>query len=45
MIEANLFTLLDRAEAQALEAAVERFGRFMELPATLQVGVATERPG
>jgi len=34
-IEASLFTPLDRSEAQALEAAVERFGRFMELPATL----------
>ncbi|MBA2581194.1 MAG: winged helix DNA-binding domain-containing protein [Thermoleophilaceae bacterium] len=34
-IEASLFTPLDGSEAQALEAAVERFGCFMELPATL----------
>jgi hypothetical protein len=36
LIEATLFTELSAAETSALEAVVERFGRFMELPAALQ---------
>jgi Winged helix DNA-binding domain len=38
-IEADLFTPLARAETEALEAVVERFGRFMELPASLEARV------
>lgn len=34
-IEATLFISLDRNQADALQAAVEGFGRFMDLPATL----------
>ena len=36
LIEATLFTELSAAETSALEAVAERFGRFMELPATLE---------
>ena len=36
VIEATLFTDLSGAETAALEAVVERFGRFVELPATLE---------
>jgi hypothetical protein len=36
-IEATLFTELSAGDRAALEAAVERFGRFMELPATLEL--------
>jgi len=35
-VEATLFTRLGRDETSALNAAVERFGRFLELPATLK---------
>jgi hypothetical protein len=35
VIEAALFTDLSGAEAAALDAVVERFGRFMELPASV----------
>ena len=40
VVEATLFAPLSDAQARALEAAVERFGRFMELPATLVREVA-----
>lgn len=36
LIEATLFTELSSSDASALRAVVERFGRFMELPATLE---------
>jgi hypothetical protein len=36
-IEATLFTELNASDASALQAVVERFGRFMELPATLEI--------
>lgn len=36
LTEATLFTELSAAETSALEAVAERFGRFMELPATLE---------
>jgi Winged helix DNA-binding domain len=36
VIDATLFTELSSAEASALEAVVERFGRFMQRPATLE---------
>jgi len=36
-IEATLFTSLNAAESQALSAAVERFGRFVDFPVTLEV--------
>jgi Winged helix DNA-binding domain len=36
-IEATLFTALTAAERSALETAVERFGRFIGLPATLEL--------
>jgi hypothetical protein len=36
LIEATLFTDLSSSDASALRAVVERFGRFMELPATLE---------
>ena len=35
VIEATLFTDLGSAETAALEAVVERFGRFMSLPASV----------
>ena len=35
IVEATLFTELSAAEASALHAVVERFGRFMQLPAVL----------
>ena len=35
-VEATLFTRLGRDETSALNAAVERFGSFLELPATLK---------
>ena len=35
IVEATLFTELSAAEATALHAVVERFGRFMQLPAAL----------
>ena len=35
-IEATLFTDLSAGERTALDAVVERFGRFMQLPATLE---------
>jgi uncharacterized protein (DUF924 family) len=35
IVEATLFTELSAAEASALHAVVERFGRFMHLPAAL----------
>lgn len=41
VIEATLFTPLDGSETAALEAAVERFGRFTELPATLASHMVT----
>ena len=37
LIEATLFTDLSSSDASALRAVVERFGRFMELPARLEV--------
>jgi len=37
VIGATLFTSLNAAETQALQAAVQRFGRFLELPATLEI--------
>jgi hypothetical protein len=36
VIDATLFTELNRAQAAALEAVVERFGRFMQRPASLE---------
>jgi hypothetical protein len=36
-VEATLFTELSAGDRAALEAAVERFGRFMELPAALEL--------
>ena len=36
-IEATLFTELSAADRSALEAVVERFGRFIELPAALEL--------
>lgn len=36
IVEATLFTDLGAAEASALHGVVERFGRFTQLPATLQ---------
>jgi hypothetical protein len=36
-IEATVFTELSSGDRSALEAAVERFGRFMELPAALEL--------
>ena len=36
-VEATLFTELSAGERAALEAAVERFGRFIELPASLEL--------
>jgi hypothetical protein len=36
MVEATLFTDLSAAEASALRGVVERFGRFTQLPATLE---------
>jgi hypothetical protein len=36
-VEATLFTELSAGDRAALEAAVERFGRFMELPASLEL--------
>ena len=41
LIEATLFGPLDPSGAAALEAAVERFGRFMERPAELRITLAT----
>ena len=38
-IDATLFAALSRAEMEALEAAVERFGRFNELPGRLAAQV------
>jgi hypothetical protein len=38
IIDALPFAPLDAAEARALEDAVGRYGRFMELPATLWIG-------
>ena len=35
MLEAALFTDLSGAEEAALDAVVQRFGRFMELPASV----------
>lgn len=35
LIETNLFAELNTAQAQALQAAVERYGRFMNLPVSL----------
>ena len=37
VIEVTLFTPLGTAEAQTLEIAAERYGRFMGLPATLRI--------
>lgn len=37
VIEATLFVELTAAQRSALESVVERFGRFMELPATLEI--------
>lgn len=34
IVETTLYRTLDRAEARALDAAVERYGRFMGVPAT-----------
>lgn len=34
-LEANLFAALDAAQSQALQAAAERYGRFLGLPVTL----------
>lgn len=52
LIEATLFTELSSSDASALRAVVERFGRFMELPATpeaarsrLDVGSVRRAPG
>ena len=36
LIEATLFTPLSAAQTSALEAVVERFGRFVQLPAALE---------
>jgi Winged helix DNA-binding domain len=36
-VEATLFTDLSAAEASALHVVVERFGRFMQLPAALEI--------
>jgi hypothetical protein len=33
VVEASFYRTLDRVEAQALEAAVERYGRFLGVPA------------
>jgi hypothetical protein len=41
VIEAELFTPPGPAESAALDAVVERFGRFMELPARLEARVVT----
>jgi hypothetical protein len=35
-VEATLFTGLSAAEGSALHGVVERFGRFMQLPAALE---------
>ncbi len=35
VMEARLFTSLDAAQTQALEAATERYGQFMNMPSTL----------
>ena len=39
VIEATLFAPLSRSQAEALEAAVERFGRFNGLPGRLEAVV------
>lgn len=36
VIQANLFTRLSAAQSRALEAAAERYGKFLNLPATLR---------
>ena len=36
-VEATLFTELSAGDRAALQAAVVRFGQFMELPATLEL--------
>ncbi|MDQ5875189.1 MAG: winged helix DNA-binding domain-containing protein, partial [Actinomycetota bacterium] len=35
VVETSFYKPLDRLEAQALDAAVERYGRFMGVPAAL----------
>jgi len=37
VVEATLFTSLGRTQTKALDAVVERFGRFLELPASLEI--------
>ena len=38
VVETSLYRPLDRVEAQGLDAAVERFGRFLGVPATAAIG-------
>jgi Winged helix DNA-binding domain len=37
VVEADLFTSLDDAAMSTVQSATERYGRFMALPATLQL--------
>lgn len=39
-VEATLFTGLDPAQSRALRSAIERFGRFLDLPVELQTRTA-----